>query len=243
MVNVEIIVVTPKIMKGVPDLGIKLDDEVVGGDSMRGNGDSDHDGSNGSVIDAGDGSIDDSAGGGTDAAAASLPPPPRPVSGSVPPDVVLPTVDCGFVYLPHASEGGGDANLPTWSSCASAPPFLLRGRHYKTDKKKVPSEPALYDCVAVGTFSADGMRKDFLPSLDTIPGIGESVGPFPAAVVVTVGLPLYSPRFTKWDGDSFHVVTIGVMSPALRAYAEDLESAPPSVQLAARYFSNAESGA
>lgn len=94
-------------------------------------------------------------------------------------------------------EKPGEGGALSWSANPLGQGFRLRGKQYKKDRKKYPSEKPLYDVVHVLAFRSDVMKMDFG---DLVFGgdVGEVIHGCPTVYIANLMLPDYPPPNPLW---------------------------------------------
>lgn len=92
------------------------------------------------------------------------------------------------------ATGKSDGN--SWAPTAASS-FNLRGPKYLQDRCKRPSDPALYDPVAVHVFRSTG-SPDVAALLETMVSREDANGPFPTFLAFNVAVPTEAPSMRGW---------------------------------------------
>ena len=153
---------------------------------------------------------------------------------------LIPRLDIPF-------EKPGDGDTLSWSANPLGQGFRLRGKQYKKDRKKFPSEKPLYDVVHVLAFRSDKQKLDF-GELIFGGDVGEIIHGCPTVYIANLMLPDYPPANPLWgkkekggpDGPGQHIVVVARMTEETRAELErcggDVDKMAPEVGLMARHF-------
>ena len=124
-------------------------------------------------------------------------------------------------------EKPGDGDTLSWSANPLGQGFRLRGKQYKKDRKKFPSEKPLYDVVHVLAFRSDKQKLDF-GELIFGGDVGEIIHGCPTVYIANLMLPDYPPANPLWgkkekggpDGPGQHIVVVARMTEETRAELE-----------------------
>ena len=148
--------------------------------------------------------------------------------------------------IPFEDPGSGTAL--SWSANPEGRGFRLRGKKYKSDRKKFPSASPLFDVVQVLALRSDAQTLDMGEILYG-GEIGASIHGCPTVYIANLMLPdypPYNPVFGKYDrtkgpdGPGQHICVVARMTDAtreaLRASGGDPLSMPPEVALMFRHF-------
>ena len=151
---------------------------------------------------------------------------------------IVPLFEKGLTTL---ADEKSDAS---WSENPEGKGFVLRGKHYKKDKKKVPSLAPFYDVKGVLAFKSDEKVGDWIKNLFS-DDLGVKIkGELPSVLIVNIMVPDYKPTgslFAKKenDGPGHNVVLLCKMSDFARKMFEETEdwnTLPEDYRLLIRYL-------
>lgn len=150
---------------------------------------------------------------------------------------VVPLYEQGMETL---AEESSDAS---WTENIGGVGFKLRGKTYKKDKKKIPSEAPFYNVQGVLSFKSDEKVGDWIKNLFD-GNLGTKIrDEIPTVIIVNIMIPDYKPTggmFAKKEhnGPGHNVVLLCKISDfALKTLeeTEDWEDLPPDFKLLRRY--------
>jgi hypothetical protein len=131
----------------------------------------------------------------------------------------------------------------SWTANVDCVGFKLRGKTYKQDKKKIPSEAPFYNVKAVLAFKSEEKVGDWIKNLFA-DDLGFKIkGQVPSVIIVNIMVPDYKPTGgllakKENDGPGHNVVLLCKISDFARQTLETTENwdeLPPDFKLLLRY--------